>query len=83
MEALEYLISAIDAKNELYINAAASKIMFLTNTSEDLEGLLNRLFKIILSINNVLTIHPSSIWLELETWMMLHYFHLVDQELTQ
>ncbi|HEY8405732.1 MAG TPA: Wadjet anti-phage system protein JetA family protein [Acholeplasma sp.] len=49
MEALEYLISAIDAKNELYINAAASKIMFLTNTSEDLEGLLNRLFKIILS----------------------------------
>lgn len=49
MEALEYLISAIDAKNELYINAAASKIMFLTNTSEDLEGLLNRLFKILLS----------------------------------
>src|SRR5690606_7970390 len=41
-------IAAIDNKNELYINAAASKIMFLTNTSEDLEGLLNRLFKVLL-----------------------------------
>ncbi len=48
MDALEYLIAAIDNKNELYINAAASKIMFLTNTSEDLEGLLNRLFKVLL-----------------------------------
>ncbi|WP_162163976.1 Wadjet anti-phage system protein JetA family protein [Acholeplasma hippikon] len=48
IDAIEYLVSAIDEKNELYINAAASKIMFLTNTSEDLEGLLNRLFKIIL-----------------------------------
>src|SRR5690606_6905508 len=48
MDALEYLISAIDNKNELYINAAASKIMFLTNTSDDLEGLLNRLFKVLL-----------------------------------
>lgn len=49
MEAMEYLIEGIDSKNELYINAAASKIMFLTNTSEDLEGLMNRLFKVILS----------------------------------
>lgn len=48
IDSIEFLIEAIDAKNELYINAAASKIMFLTNTSEDLEGLLNRLFKIIL-----------------------------------
>lgn len=48
IEAIEYLVNAIDEKNELYINAAASKIMFLTNTSEDLEGLLNRLFKVIL-----------------------------------
>ncbi|WP_025725250.1 Wadjet anti-phage system protein JetA family protein [Acholeplasma granularum] len=49
VDAIEYLIESIDAKNELYINAAASKIMFLTNTSEDLEGLMNRLFKLILS----------------------------------
>jgi len=48
MESIEYLIAAIDEKNELYINAAASKIMFLTNVGEDFEGLLNRLFKIIL-----------------------------------
>lgn len=48
VDAIEFLIDAIDEKNELYINAAASKIMFLTNTSEDLEGLLNRLFKVIL-----------------------------------
>ena len=45
IDAIEYLIEGIDSKNELYINAAASKIMFLTNTSEDLEGLMNRLFK--------------------------------------
>src|SRR5690554_7606238 len=49
MDSIEYLIDGIDAKNELYINAAASKIMFLTNTSEDLDGLMNRLFKVILS----------------------------------
>lgn len=49
IDAIEFLIEGIDAKNELYINAAASKIMFLTNTSEDLEGLMNRLFKLILS----------------------------------
>ncbi|WP_162150660.1 Wadjet anti-phage system protein JetA family protein [Acholeplasma equifetale] len=48
IEAMEYLINSIDEKNEMYINAAASKIMFLTNTSEDFEGLLNRLFQIIL-----------------------------------
>lgn len=48
IESIEFLVNAIDEKNELYINAAASKIMFLTNTSEDLEGLLNRLFKVIL-----------------------------------
>ncbi len=48
MDAIEYLIQSIDEKNELYINAAASKIMFLTNSSEDFEGLINRLFKIIL-----------------------------------
>ncbi len=48
VESIEFLITAIDDKNELYINAAASKIMFLTNTSENLEGLLNKLFKVIL-----------------------------------
>src|SRR5690606_329890 len=48
VDAIEFLINAIDEKNELYINAAASKIMFLTNTSDNLEGLLNRLFKIVL-----------------------------------
>jgi len=53
IDAIEYLIEGIDNKNELYINAAASKIMFLTNTSEDLEGLMNRLFKIILSDKKV------------------------------
>src|SRR5690606_14921412 len=53
IDAIEFLIEGIDSKNELYINAAASKIMFLTNTSEDLEGLMNRLFKLILSEKKV------------------------------
>lgn len=46
--ALEYLIQAIDRKNEQYISAAASKIMFFTNQSDDIEGIFNRLFKIVL-----------------------------------
>lgn len=47
--ALEHLILAIDRKNEQYISAAASKILFLTNQSDDIEGIFNRLFKLILS----------------------------------
>jgi len=47
--ALEHLILAIDRKNEQYISAAASKILFFTNQSDDIEGIFNRLFKIILS----------------------------------
>lgn len=46
--ALEYLIQAIDRKNEQYISAAAAKIMFFTNQSDDIEGIFNRLFKIVL-----------------------------------
>ncbi len=48
-EGLELLILAIDRKNEQYIHAVANKILFLTNHSDDLEGLINRLFKIILT----------------------------------
>jgi Wadjet anti plasmid transformation system JetA-like protein len=47
--ALEYLILAIDRKNEQYISAAASKILFFTNQSDDIEGIFNRLFRILLS----------------------------------
>jgi hypothetical protein len=47
--ALEHLILAIDRKNEQYISAAASKILFLTNKSDDIEGIFNRLFRIVLS----------------------------------
>lgn len=46
--ALEHLILAIDRKNEQYISAAASKILFFTNRSDDIEGVFNRLFKIVL-----------------------------------
>lgn len=47
--ALEHLILAIDRKNEQYISAAAAKILFFTNQSDDIEGIFNRLFKIILN----------------------------------
>ena len=47
--ALENLIMDIDRKNEQYISAAASKILFLTNHSDDIEGIFNRLFKIVLA----------------------------------
>jgi len=47
--ALEHLILAIDRKNEQYISAAASKILFLTNQSDDIEGIFNRLFKLVLN----------------------------------
>lgn len=46
--ALEYLILAIDKKNEQYISAAAAKILFFTNQSDDVEGIFNRLFKTII-----------------------------------
>ncbi len=51
--ALEHLILAIDKKNEQYISAAASKILFLTNRSDDIEGIFNRLFTIIMKRNDV------------------------------
>lgn len=51
--ALEHLILAIDRKNEQYISAAAAKILFLTNKSDDIEGIFNRLFRIILSQKDI------------------------------
>jgi hypothetical protein len=51
--ALEYLILAIDRKNEQYISAAASKILFFTNQSDDIEGIFNRLFRILLNRNDL------------------------------
>ncbi|QWB95645.1 hypothetical protein KHQ89_06780 [Mycoplasmatota bacterium] len=50
--ALEYLILSIDKKNEQYVTAAASKILFLTNQSDDIEGIFNRLFQIVLNEKN-------------------------------
>ncbi len=50
--ALEYLILSIDKKNEQYVTAAASKILFLTNQSDDIEGIFNRLFQIVLNDEN-------------------------------
>ncbi len=50
--ALENLILSIDKKNEQYVTAAASKILFLTNQSDDIEGVFNRLFKIVLNEKN-------------------------------
>jgi hypothetical protein len=47
--ALEHLILAIDRKNEQYISAAASKILFFTNLSDDIEGIFNRLFRIVMT----------------------------------
>lgn len=52
-QALEHLILAIDRKNEQYISAAAAKILFLTNQSDDIEGIFNRLFRIILTQKDV------------------------------
>ena len=46
--ALDNLIIDIDRKNEQYISATASKILFLTNHSDDIEGIFNRLFKLTL-----------------------------------
>ena len=46
--ALDNLILDIDRKNEQYISATASKILFLTNHSDDIEGIFNRLFKLVL-----------------------------------
>ncbi|MCD4826908.1 MAG: DUF5716 family protein [Acholeplasmataceae bacterium] len=51
--ALEYLILAIDRKNEQYISAAASKILFFTNQSDDIEGIFNRLFRILLTTKDL------------------------------
>lgn len=45
---LDNLILDIDRKNEQYISATASKILYLTNHSDDVEGIFNRLFKIVL-----------------------------------
>ncbi len=50
--ALEFLILSIDKKNEQYVTAAASKILFLTNQSDDIEGIFNRLFQIVLKEKN-------------------------------
>ena len=46
--ALDNLILDIDRKNEQYISATASKILYLTNHSDDIEGIFNRLFSIVL-----------------------------------
>lgn len=47
--AFENLILSIDRKNEQYISAAASKILFLTNRADDIEGIFNRLFTIVIN----------------------------------
>jgi hypothetical protein len=52
-QALEHLILAIDRKNEQYISAAASKILFLTNRSDDIEGIFNRLFTLIMKRHDI------------------------------
>ena len=46
--AFDNIILAIDRKNEQYVSAAASKILFLTNHSDDIEGIFNRIFKIVI-----------------------------------
>ena len=46
--AFDNIIMAIDRKNEQYVSAAASKILFLTNHSDDIEGIFNRIFKIVI-----------------------------------
>ncbi len=51
--ALEHLILAIDRKNEQYISAAAAKILFFTNQSDDIEGIFNRLFRMIMSKKDI------------------------------
>lgn len=45
---LEHLIGAIDRKNEQYVSAAAAKILYFTNRSDDIEGIFNRLFNFLL-----------------------------------
>lgn len=49
--ALDNLILDIDRKNEQYISATASKILFLTNHSDDIEGVFNRLFKVVVDMD--------------------------------
>lgn len=49
--AFDNLIREIDIKNEQYITAAASRILFLTKRSDDLEGIFNRIFDILLKSN--------------------------------
>lgn len=46
--AFDSLIREIDTKNEQYITSAASKILFLTKRSDDLEGIFNRIFELFL-----------------------------------
>ena len=45
---LDNLMLSIDRKNEQYISAASSKILFLTSNSNNIEGLLNRLLQAML-----------------------------------
>lgn len=44
----EQITQTIDKKNEQYITATSQKIIFLTNRSNDLEGIFNRIFDSIL-----------------------------------
>jgi|GEM_PF-522423 len=48
-QTLEHIILSIDRKNEQYISAASAKILFLTNTTANIEGLFDQLFKVILN----------------------------------
>ncbi|MDR2828611.1 MAG: DUF5716 family protein [Acholeplasmatales bacterium] len=50
-ENLENLMGAIDKKNEQYIGAATNKILFLTSNTNDVEGLFNKIFKIVVDSN--------------------------------
>ncbi len=46
--AYDPLVREIDTRNEKYITTAASKILFYTKRGDDLEGIFNRIFKILL-----------------------------------
>lgn len=49
---LENLISEIDIRNERYIGATTAKFLYLTNRSDDIEGIFNRAFDLILNEPN-------------------------------
>lgn len=57
--AFDKLISDIDTRNEQYISASAAKILFLTNRSDDIEGIINKILDIILKDEIDDSIYPK------------------------